>query len=372
VSYPVNPKPRVKPVRDSTHKVSPFATPVTRELLRAYTTVRLGGAAGELVTVVSDDELLAALRGADGPVLVLAGGSNVVVDDAGFPGTVILLRTCGIHATTNGDRIQITVAAGEPWDDVVAGTVANGWAGMECLSGIPGSTGATPIQNVGAYGQEVAETIIAVRAYDRVRDEVVVMTPGGCCFAYRTSVFKYNDRFVVLSVDFSLAISPLSAPIRYDELARTLGVQAGARVPLAQARTAVLGLRAGKGMVLDDADPDTYSVGSFFPNPVLDGAGFAALRARAADAGQPPAWPAGDGNVKVSAAWLIERAGFGKGYGRPGSGVAISGKHTLALTNRGTGTTAALLDLAREIRAGVAARFGVTLHPEPVLVNCSL
>jgi UDP-N-acetylmuramate dehydrogenase len=362
----------VKPVRDSTHEISPLATPVTGPPLKQYTTLRLGGPARELVTAAVEDDLIAAVRDADGPVLVLAGGSNVVVGDAGFPGTVVLLRTRGIRASTKGDRVHLTVAAGEPWDEVVAAAVASGWSGVECLSGIPGSAGATPIQNVGAYGQEVAETITAVRVYDRLRDEVVTMAPADCGFAYRSSVFKYNERYVVLSADFLLAASPLSAPVRYDELARILGVELGARVPLAQARAAVLALRAGKGMVLDDADPDTYSVGSFFTNPVLDGPGFAALRARTADAGVPPAYPAEDGRVKVIAAWLIDRAGFVKGYGHPGTGVAISGKHTLALTNRGTGSTAALLDLAREIRAGVFARFGLTLHPEPVLVSCAL
>jgi UDP-N-acetylmuramate dehydrogenase len=253
---------------------------------------------------------------------------------------------------------------------VVAAAVAEGLAGIECLSGIPGSAGATPIQNVGAYGQEVAETIVAVRVHDRRRDEIVTLTPDECGFAYRTSRFKHNDRFVVLSVCFSLAVSGRSAPIRYAELSRALGVAQGDRVPLADARTAVLALRAGKGMVLDPADPDTFSVGSFFTNPVLDGTGFAALRARADGLGEPPAWPGVDGSVKTSAAWLIERAGFAKGYGR--DGVAISGKHTLALTNRGDGTTSALLGLAREIRDGVAGRFGVALHPEPVLIGCAL
>jgi UDP-N-acetylmuramate dehydrogenase len=350
-------------VRDSTR---------TGEPLSAYTTLRLGGPARNLVTVSAEDDVVAALRDSAEPVLVLAGGSNVVVADAGFPGTVLLLRTRGLHASTVDGRVNVTVAAGEPWDDVVAAAVSNGWSGLECLSGIPGSAGATPIQNVGAYGQEVAETITSVRVFDRTTGEVVALPPARCGFAYRTSIFKYNDRFVVLSVDFSLAVSPLSAPIRYEELARTLGVAPGARVPLAQARAAVLSLRSGKGMVLADGDPDTYSAGSFFTNPVLDGAGVAALRARAADVGEPPGWPVEDGKVRTSAAWLIERAGFGKGYGRSGAGVAISGKHSLALTNRGTGSTEALLDLAREIRAGVAARFGVTLHPEPVLVNCEL
>jgi UDP-N-acetylmuramate dehydrogenase len=335
------------------------------------TTLRLGGPAGRLISAEAESDVLDAVRtGAVDQVFVLAGGSNVVISDAGFPGTVVLLRNRGMRTLADGDRVRLTVAAGEPWDGVVAATVAAGFAGIECLSGIPGSAGATPIQNVGAYGQEVAETIIAVRAYDRVADRVVTLAPDECGFAYRTSIFKHNERYVVLSVEFSLSVSPLSAPIRYAELARTLGAVAGDRVPLAEARSAVLALRAGKGMVLDPGDPDTYSVGSFFTNPVLGADEFAALRRRADGVGEPPSWPAPDDAVKVSAAWLIERAGFPKGF--PGAGVAISTKHTLALTNRGAGTTAALLDLARQIRAGVADRFGVLLHPEPVLVNCAL
>ena len=335
--------------------------------LAAFTTLRLGGPAAELVVADSDEAAVDAVRAAGDSVFVLAGGSNVVVADAGFGGRVVLLRNRGYAVRRDGDRALLSVHAGEPWDDVVAATVAEGLAGLECLSGIPGSAGATPIQNVGAYGQEVAETIVAVRGYDRERGEPVTFAPDECGFAYRTSVFKYNDRFVVLSVDFSLAVSPLSAPIRYAELARTLGVDAGERVPLEDARAAVLKLRAGKGMVLDPADPDTFSAGSFFTNPVLDATAFAALRERA---GEPPHWPNPDGSVKVSAAWLIERAGFGKGYGR--DGVGISTKHTLALTNRGTGSTAALLALAAEIRDGVRDRFGIALHPEPVLVGCAL
>jgi UDP-N-acetylmuramate dehydrogenase len=298
-------------------------------------------------------------------LFVLAGGSNVVVADAGYPGTVLLLRNRGLSVIRDGDALLVTVAAGEPWDEVVARTVGEGWAGVECLSGIPGSAGATPIQNVGAYGQEVAETIVSVRAYDRERAETVVLTPAECGFGYRTSVFKHSDRWIVLDVTLRLIPDRLSTPIRYPELARALGVEAGARAPLDEVRAAVLKLRAGKGMVLDPDDPDTYSVGSFFTNPVLPAAAFDGLRQVGA-----PAWPNPDGTVKTSAAWLIERAGFAKGYGR--DGVAISTKHTLALTNRGSGSTAALLDLAREIRAGVAERFGVTLVPEPVLVNCAL
>jgi len=332
--------------------------------LASRTTLRLGGPAGHLSIAAVTDEIPQMVRGARAS-FVLAGGSNVVVSDDGYPGTVVLLRTRGCTAATEDGGIRLRVAAGEPWDDVVARTVGEGWSGIECLSGIPGSAGATPIQNVGAYGQEVAETIETVRVYDRHRDLDLILRPADCGFGYRTSVFKHSDRWIVLEVVLRLAITGWSAPIRYPELARTLGVAVGDRAPLDEVRAAVLKLRAGKGMVLDANDPDTYSVGSFFTNPVLPAADFAALRAAGA-----PAWPNPDGTVKTSAAWLIEQAGFRKGYGR--DGVAISTKHTLALTNRGTGTTAALLDLAREIRAGVASRFGVTLVPEPVLVNCAL
>jgi UDP-N-acetylmuramate dehydrogenase len=296
------------------------------------------------------------------PMLILAGGSNVVIGDGGFPGIVVLLRTRGVRVVDrDAVHVVVRVAAGEPWDRLVAETVRHGWSGLECLSGIPGSAGATPIQNVGAYGQEVAETIVAVHAYDRVTDEVRTMTPHDCRFAYRSSRFKYQDRWVVLEVDFRLAVSAHSAPIRYAELARQLGVGTGDRVPLERARDAVLKLRAGKGMVLDADDKDTWSVGSFFTNPVLPARPDADM----------PHWPGQDGTVKIPAAWLIEHAGFHKGYTR-GGGVAISAKHTLALTNRGDGTTTALLDLARDIRDGVADRFGIVLHPEPVLINCAL
>jgi UDP-N-acetylmuramate dehydrogenase len=338
------------------------------------TTLRLGGPAERLRVASDAAEIVQMVRDVDGPLLILAGGSNVVVGDAGVPGDVLLVRSRGTSVvTSDATSVTVRVAAGEPWDGFVADAGASGWSGVECLAGIPGSAGATPIQNVGAYGQEVAETVVGVSVYDRLTDVEVVMSAAECGFAYRDSVFKHNDRWVVLSVDFRLPISPLSAPIRYAELARALGVEVGARVPLADASAAVRSLRAGKGMVLDPADHDSWSVGSFFMNPVLDAAAYAALRQRAATAGlsDPSAWPGTGGLVKVSAAWLIEKAGFAKGH-RGRGGVAISGKHTLALTNRGDGTTAALLDLAREIRAGVHDRFGVTLHPEPVLVNCEI
>jgi UDP-N-acetylmuramate dehydrogenase len=336
--------------------------------LSAYTTLRLGGPAGTLTVATEADQAVTTIRDAEAegrPVLVLAGGSNVVIGDAGFAGRVLLLRTRGIQVVeTHAESVVLRVAAGEPWDAFVEYAVANGYSGVECLSGIPGSAGATPIQNVGAYGQEVAHTIVAVHAYDRRRDTIRAMTPAECAFAYRTSVFKHNERFLVLHVDFRLAVSPGSAPIRYAELARTLGVEAGDRVPLRQARDTVRKLREQKGMVLDPDDRDTWSVGSFFTNPVVPAAVWDGLGLDA------PHWPGEDGTVKIPAAWLIEHAGFGKGF--PGDGVAISSKHTLALTNRGAGSTTALLDLAGTIRDGVRERFGIELHPEPVLINCAL
>ncbi|GGJ91398.1 UDP-N-acetylenolpyruvoylglucosamine reductase [Pilimelia anulata] len=335
--------------------------------LAVHTTLRLGGPAAELVIAANEDEIIQNVAG-ETPSVVLAGGSNVVVADAGVPGRALLIRSRGFTPRRDGDAVALTVAAGEPWDGVVARAVEAGYSGLECLSGIPGSAGATPIQNVGAYGREVAETITAVRVYDRVDGVVRTLAAADCGFGYRHSRFKRSTRWVVLDVTFRLAAVPLSAPIRYAELAGALGVEPGGRAPLADVRAAVLALRAGKGMVLDPADPDTYSVGSFFMNPVLDAAAHAALAARG-DA--PRGWPGADGTVKLSAAWLIEHAGFGRGFSL-GGGVGLSTKHTLALTNRGAGSTAALLDLARHLRAGVHDRFGVTLQPEPVLVNCAL
>ncbi|MEV4210666.1 UDP-N-acetylmuramate dehydrogenase [Micromonospora sp. NPDC049662] len=341
--------------------------------LAGYTTLRMGGPAGRIVAATSADEIIRAVQATDEPILVLAGGSNVVIGDDGFPGTVVLVRSGGLRVLAeDAESVTVRVETGEPWDDLVAATVRNGWAGLECLSGIPGSTGATPIQNVGAYGQEVAETITAVEVYDRLDGTRQLVPAAECGFAYRGSIFKYQDRWIVLSVDFRLARSPLSGPVRYAELARALGVEVGDQVPLAEARAAVLRLRAGKGMVLDATDPDTRSVGSFFTNPVLDRATYEQLLERSAEVGDPPSWPGADGLVKVSAAWLIDKAGFTKGHPGPG-GVAISSKHTLALTNRsGTASTGDLLMLANTIRDEVHARFGVTLHPEPVLINCTL
>ena len=349
----------------------------TPTLLRDLTTLRLGGPAGRLVEAADEDALVAAVRRADRagePLLVLAGGSNVVVADAGFPGTVVRVATRGVTAAEAGDgRVRLEVQAGEPWDAFVARAVADGMAGVECLAGIPGSVGATPIQNVGAYGQEVAETIRSVRVLDRERDAVADVGPEDCGFTYRSSAFKRAPgRWVVLAVTFKLERSDRSAPVRYAELGHRLGAELGERAPLADVREAVLALRRGKGMVLDPDDPDTVSAGSFFTNPVLSADAFADLERRVAerlgDGVAPPAFPDADGDVKTSAAWLIERAGFHRGQGDP-HGIAISSKHTLALTNRGDGTTAELVALAREIARGVHDRFGVDLVPEPVFVG---
>jgi UDP-N-acetylmuramate dehydrogenase len=340
------------------------------ELLRWHTTLRLGGVARRWVEATTEAELVEAVSAADDagePVLVLAGGSNLVVADEGFPGTVVKVATRGFtrDVDDSGDPTcsgaMVTVSAGERWDDVVAEAAELGWVGIEALSGIPGSVGATPIQNVGAYGQEVSQTIARVRVWDRRLKGLRTFAAADCGFGYRTSRFKADPRrHVVLDVTFQLRQGTLSEPIRYAELARTLGVDEGERAPLADVRAAVLKLRSGKGMVLDPEDHDTWSAGSFFTNPVV----------AADDVPEgAPAWPQADG-VKISAAWLIEQAGFRKGYGN--DRLSLSTKHTLALTNRGNATTADLLALAREIRDGVEARFGIRLVNEPVLVNCTL
>ncbi|MDX6351309.1 MAG: UDP-N-acetylmuramate dehydrogenase [Streptomyces sp.] len=343
--------------------------------LAPLTTFRLGGPAARLVTATTDDEVIAAVREADDsgtPLLIIGGGSNLVIGDDGFDGTALRIATTGF--ALDGTRLEL--AAGEVWTDAVARTVAAGLAGIECLAGIPGSAGATPIQNVGAYGQEVSATIAEVVAYDRDLGAVVTVGNADCAFSYRHSRFKADPaRYVVLRVRFDLEdAGGLSAPVKYAEVARALGVEPGGRVPLALARETVLRTRASKGMVLDPEDHDTWSAGSFFTNPILSDAEYDAFIGRVHDRlgpeAQPPGWPAGDGHVKTSAAWLIDKAGFTKGYG---SGPArISTKHTLALTNRGHAKAEDLLALAREVRDGVHAAFGVTLVNEPVTVGVSL
>jgi UDP-N-acetylmuramate dehydrogenase len=343
--------------------------------LAELTTLRVGGPATDYVDAATTDAVIDAVSVADAagrPVLVLGGGSNLLVADAGFDGLVVRLATRGIdvEACDGCSGVTVRVAAGEPWDRFVAHAVAQGWSGVEALSGVPGSTGATPIQNVGAYGQDVSETIARVRTWDRQQERVRTLANADCEFGYRSSRlkeerFRGGPRFVVLEVTFQLALGELSGPVRYTELARTLGVEPGERAPLGAVRDVVLALRRGKGMVLDDADHDTWSAGSFFTNPVLEAADAERLPEQA------PRWPTPDGRVKTSAAWLIEHAGFGRGFGLPGP-ASLSTKHTLALTNRGGAGAEDLLALARQVRDQVRQAYGVVLVPEPVLVGCSL
>ncbi len=335
--------------------------------LAGLTTLRIGGPADKLVEVTTEADLIEAVRSADAadqPALLLSGGSNVVIGDEGFRGTVIKIATTGIRidaAACSGAMIH--VAAGEDWDEVVQCAIAEEWSGLESMSGIPGLAGSTPVQNVGAYGHEVAETIASVRVWDRVDNAVRTMFAADCGFTYRNSRFKADpSRYVVLEVAFQLKLGDLSAPIEYAELARVLGVEPGSRAPMTDVREAVLGLRRSKGMVLDEADHDTWSAGSFFTNPILDTPAEVPAGA--------PQWPQPDGRVKTSAAWLIEHAGIAKGYTI--GNAAVSSKHTLALTNRGNASAKELLALAAHVRVQVHHAFGITLINEPVLVNCTL
>ena len=340
----------------------------TTPTLSERTTLRVGGPARDWVVAETEDDLVDAVRRLDAarePVLLLGGGSNLVVSDAGFAGTVVEIAVRGADAQAVEDGVRLTLAAGEPWDDIVSRAVAQGWSGIEALSGIPGLVGATPVQNVGAYGQDVGQVITGVRALDRSTGDVIDMDGADCEFGYRTSRFKREpDRWVVLSVTMVLADSGRGA-VGYAELATSLGVPVGGRADIAAIRGAVLALRARKGMVLVEQDHDTWSAGSFFTNPVVDVASAAALP------DDCPRYPA-EAGVKVSAAWLIEQAGVGRGFALPGSRAAISGRHTLALTNRGGATAAEILDLARAVRSAVLERFAVELTPEPRLVGVEL
>jgi len=359
--------------------------------LSGLTTMRVGGPARRVVTAETAGELVDAVRevdDADEPLLVVAGGSNLVISDQGFAGSVIRVATSGIKVETDESDsaagVLVRVAAGEVWDDVVARAVADGWSGIEALSGIPGCAGATPIQNVGAYGQEVSRRIISVRVWDRLAQQVETLANADCRFTYRHSRFKAQPGYVLLDVEFRLSLDALSEPVVYPDLARALDVATGERVPLADVREAVLALRRERGMVLDAADHDTWSCGSFFTNPVMSTGAYRALQVRAqARLGEPgttdgpdgkvkvPRFDAPGGQVKTSAAWLIDQAGFGKGYGIPGP-VALSTRHVLAVTNRGSATAGDVVELARKIRAGVEDAFGVTLVNEPVLVGLTL
>lgn len=351
-------------------------------MLSQLTTSAVGGPAGTFIEARTEGEIIDAVRTADAAgeqLLIISGGSNLLVSDDGYPGTVVKIASEGftVNAEDSCGGVAVVVQAGHNWDRLVEYAVRHAWSGIEALSGIPGSTGATPVQNVGAYGAEVSQTIAAVRTWDRERNAVQTFTNSELEFGYRDSILKRSTvngspRYVVLTVEFQLPLGRMSAPIRYAELARSLGVEVGKRAYANDVRREVLRLRASKGMVWDAADRDTYSTGSFFTNPIVPADVADTLPESA------PRYPAGqDGQVKLSAAWLIDQAGFGKGFGlEPGSVSAgrasLSTKHTLAVTNRGSASAADMVAVAREVRTGVERRFGILLHPEPLLIGLEL
>lgn len=339
------------------------------ELLANHTSLRIGGPAKKFVRATTEEELVNAVKEADiagEPVLIIGGGSNVLVADAGFDGTVIHVETKGntyhVDACSGG---MITVSAGEDWDGFVAWILDKGFAGLETMSGIPGTVGGAPIQNIGAYGHEVAEVIARVRTWDRQKGDYKTFSNSECEFSYRSSIFKKNPgRYVIIDVTFQLRNGEMSLPIKYKELANYLGVDLEARVLTSDVRKAVLALRAAKGMLLDTGDHDTWSAGSFFVNPVLSAADAEKLPADA------PRWIQEDGRVKTSAAWLMENAGIKKGHTHNGAGV--SSKHVLALVNNGNATAADIADLARSARSAVKEKFGINLEPEVQFVGLAL
>ena len=367
--------------------------------LASLTTMRVGGPADRMILARSKDELVQhalELWGSGEPWLLLGGGSNTVVSDEGFPGSVLLVRSEGVDRVVDeslGERVRLRVQAGQDWDALVAFCVERGWAGIEALSGIPGCAGAAPVQNIGAYGAELSDVLHSVEFLDAESGEVLRLSAAELGLGYRTSSIKRGREGVVLSIDLVLdaSDSELSAPVRYGQLADALGVSAGDRAPLGRLREAVLRLRASKGMVLDDEDRDTWSCGSFFTNPIVserfsrglpeDAPRFAVESEDAAPVvvsfedlarGVVPEAPALDASadarrVKLSAAWLIEQAGVEKGFRLPGSGAAISSKHTLAITNRGAATADDVAQLARLVVQRVQQEFGLVLVPEPNL-----
>ncbi len=349
-----------------------MTSPVRTATLADLTTLRVGGPVGTLIEVSTEAEFIDAVRAADSdraPLLVLGGGSNIVAADAGFDGVVVRDVRSGYSVQDDGfcGGVSVTAPAGTSWDYVVLAACTEGWVGLEALSGIPGSVGAAPVQNIGAYGAELAQTLASVRVWDREEARVRTLFSIELGFGYRDSLLKRSlgaqrgatPRFVVLDATFQMRFGTRSAPVGYAQLAQALGVEEGDTASTQAVREAVLALRASKGMVLDPADHDTWSVGSFFTNPVV-----------AADAVPEgaPAYPARDG-VKTSAAWLIEQAGFARGFALEGSRAAISSKHTLALTNRGEASADEVLALARTVRDGVRERFGIELVPEPSLLD---
>jgi len=339
--------------------------------LAPFTTLGIGGAARFFVEATSEDELIEAMGFADGqrlPIFILGGGSNVLVADEGFPGLVLRVAIKGIEW-----REEITAGAGEDWDGFVSQCVERDLAGVECLSGIPGLVGGTPVQNVGAYGQEVSETIIKVRAFDRLSNQIVELANADCRFSYRASIFNTTgrNRYVVLAVTYALRLRGEPA-LRYPDLKNFFAGRTD-KPTLGEVRKAVITIRSRKGMVIVSDDPDCHSVGSFFKNPLLTAETFSRLETLAkaqgliGDGENVSSFPAADGNVKVPAAWLIERAGFQKGYAKGRAG--ISSKHTLAIINRGGATASEILELVKEIQTRVAERFGVLLTPEPIFIG---
>jgi UDP-N-acetylmuramate dehydrogenase len=375
--------------------------------LSDLTTLHVGGDAADVLEPTTRDELLAVVRdtwATGDDWLLLGGGSNVVVSDDGFDGAVVRVLTRGIERVTAdtaatrpsaylGDRrVRLTVQAGEPWDGVVDYAIQNGWAGIEALSGIPGSSGAAPIQNIGAYGQELGSSLVAIEFLDYLSGETLRIPAPELGLGYRTSLLKHGRQGLVVSLELELLEGgvggpALSAPIAYEQLATTLGVRIGDRVPLDELRSTVLALRASKGMLLDPSDRDSYSAGSFFTNPIVS-ENFARRLPAAAPRwptspeerdvsvplGETPGLPAASGEyqVKLSAAWLIEKAGISRGFALPGSRAAVSSRHTLALINTGEATADEIVQLARFVQTRVFAEFGVRLQPEPVLVGVSL
>ncbi len=336
--------------------------------LASLTTLGIGGPARYFINADSENTVVEAIRDARDrniPVFILGGGSNLLMADAGFPGVVIKIGLAGLEWEESGGGMLVGAGAGEDWDRLVRLCVERDLAGIECLSGIPGSVGGTPVQNVGAYGQEVSDVIVSLRAYDRETDSIVELSRDDCSFTYRTSLFNSTakNRYVVLNVTYALTKGGEPA-IRYAELKQAF--EGRLETPsLAEVRSVVRQIRAGKAMLLTPGDPDCRSAGSFFKNPIMTEDQFNALEAAAGE--RAPRYPAAPGKVKTAAAWLIERAGFPKGYAM--GPVGLSSRHTLALVNKGGATADDLLRLAREIRARVEGRFGVKLVPEPVFVG---
>jgi len=335
--------------------------------LSKYTSLRVGGPATKIVQVSTEAQIIAAIEEAgDTPILIMGGGTNVLIADKGFEGTVIRISNNSVQAEVDAcSGATLTIGAGEDWDTFVQTTITSGFAGLETLSGIPGTVGASPIQNIGAYGHEVSEFITRVRTYDRQEKALKTFTNSECQFSYRNSLFKsHPGRYVVLDVQFQIRRGEYSDPITYLELAKKLGVQPGDKASVVATRAAVLELRASKGMLLSPDDHDSWSAGSFFTNPIVS--------QQAAD-GLPdaaPKWPLNDGRVKISAAWLIENAGMHKGD--EVGGARISSKHVLALTNSGDATASDIAELAKRARDHVKEIFGITLEAEVNLIGIEI